>query len=271
MHHDPALGRTFVGTGLIAECRYHGYIDRMISLQEPHLPVPLFGQVIELLMEPAYRHATFNIDVKPQNDPERLFFQLHKIISSYPNFEKDLLPRLVFGFWHPKHLDVAVRFFPSVRRTHIGSSPKVAQELFWDHVEGFSMFYFSLMTPDGQRFCRKCKAANKLLMVYHAETPESWARSIKSGVAVIITDRIESYVAWRAKIKTRKHNEISRIGSAYNPFSTWRSKAAVAKDRWQMDMLKSCEVSTVPLTIVTSFDKAKALSSEQITPLHAQF
>lgn len=64
MFHDPRLERTTDGTGEIAKQPYHNGIDAVRTKKEPHLPIPTFQQVLELLDEPEHSDVIFNIDVK---------------------------------------------------------------------------------------------------------------------------------------------------------------------------------------------------------------
>lgn len=45
-------------------------------------------------MRPENMKVFLNIDVKVDNNPERLFALMHEIVSSYPEYETVLAPRL---------------------------------------------------------------------------------------------------------------------------------------------------------------------------------
>lgn len=42
---------------------------------------------------------SFQVDVKVQNDPERLFRLMRKTIEGYADWEKTLAPRILLGLW----------------------------------------------------------------------------------------------------------------------------------------------------------------------------
>lgn len=86
--------RTTDGTGRIATQNYHGGLDQLRTVQAPHQKIPLLRETLDLLMQPANQHVLLNIDVKVDNDPERLFTIMKSIISSYADFETKLAPRL---------------------------------------------------------------------------------------------------------------------------------------------------------------------------------
>jgi glycerophosphoryl diester phosphodiesterase len=73
MFHDPTLDRTTNGTGTIRSQPWHGTIEHVRTTKEPVQPIPLFEQLIALIMEPENQHVTLNIDCKMQNDPNIMF------------------------------------------------------------------------------------------------------------------------------------------------------------------------------------------------------
>lgn len=112
-------------------------------------------------MRPENAQRFLNIDVKVDNDPERLFQLMHAIISSHPDYETSLAPRLVLGLWHPKYVEPATRLLPYIRLTHIGMSPTLARKYFWDACGSFSMNFACLVSSDGEAFRQECKRAGK--------------------------------------------------------------------------------------------------------------
>ena len=144
-------------------------MEHVRTTKEPKQPVPTFVDALELLMrvrrgysaspfahyisetQPENRHVKFNIDVKVQNDPDRLFSLMHKIISAQPDWETALAPRILLGLWHPRFLLFAKANLPYCRRSYIGNSPYIARKYFWNEVDVFSMLFSSLATMDGQK------------------------------------------------------------------------------------------------------------------------
>lgn len=91
----------------------------------------------------------FDVDVKVFNEPTRLFSLMHTIISSHDGWETLLAPRIVLGLWHPRFLKPAERLLPYCRRSHIGISPRIAKQYFWDSCDSFSMAFGALATIEG--------------------------------------------------------------------------------------------------------------------------
>jgi phosphatidylglycerol phospholipase C len=143
--------------------------------------------------QPENRHVKFDVDVKVQNDPDRLFSLMHKIISAQPDWETALAPRILLGLWHPRFLDHAKARLPYCRRSYIGSSTRIARKYFWEDCDAFSIAFGALAAYDGQRyaFCcddrleiwcdvlflflvrfrEECKNAGKSLMVWTVNEP----------------------------------------------------------------------------------------------------
>lgn len=103
------------------------------------------------VQQPENQHVKFNVDVKPQNDPLRLFSLMSKIITAQPDWETKLAPRIVLGLWHPRFIGPAIENLPGVSRSFLGISLYLARTYFWDHCDFFSMAFGVLTTTDGER------------------------------------------------------------------------------------------------------------------------
>ncbi|KAF9644499.1 PLC-like phosphodiesterase [Thelephora ganbajun] len=208
MFHDPTLERTTDGKGVIREMKWYGEggMEHARTLKEPHQAIPTFAQTIELLMKPENRHVKFNVDVKVQNDPPRLFNLMHKVISSYDDWQTALAPRILLGLWHPRFLSHAEKILPYCRRSHIGVSPALTKKYFWDSCEVFSMSFASLATTAGERFRNSCKAAGKSIMVWTVNEVEHMMEAVRWGVDVILTDKTQTWLELRAALEKDYEN-----------------------------------------------------------------
>ncbi|ORY90748.1 PLC-like phosphodiesterase [Leucosporidium creatinivorum] len=200
MFHDPHLDRTTNGTGRIQTQKYHGVLDKLVTNKSPHQKIPTFRETIALLMRPENMKVFLNIDVKVDNDPERLFALMHEIVSSYPDFKTVLAPRLVLGLWHPKYVEPATRLIPYIRLTHIGMSPALARKYFWDACGAFSMNFSCLVGADGESFRKECKAANKDLYVWTVNKRAEMIEATKWGAKAILTDRTAEFLKLREQM-----------------------------------------------------------------------
>jgi hypothetical protein len=76
---------------------------------------------------------------------------MHQTISSHPNWETVLAPRILLGLWHPSFLEPAKEQLPYCRRSYIGNCPAIARKYFWNDCEVFSIAFAALTSADGQR------------------------------------------------------------------------------------------------------------------------
>ncbi|WFD22369.1 hypothetical protein MEQU1_001039 [Malassezia equina] len=190
MFHDTTLDRTTNSKGLINSRRYYGEdgLEHVRTLKEPVQQIPTFKELCTLLMEPENRHVALNIDIKPNNDPERLFRIMGEVVHQFPNYEKDLAPRLILGLWHPRFIEPAKRYVPTLRRAHIGASPADALKYFWNDCDAFSIRFPSLVGAEGQAFLRKARENNKDVMCWTVNRKDEMVEATRYGVKAILTD-----------------------------------------------------------------------------------
>ncbi|PPQ63159.1 hypothetical protein CVT24_005799, partial [Panaeolus cyanescens] len=219
MFHDPDLSRTTDSKGQIKERSWYGEdgMQHVRTIKEPKQAIPTFAETIALLMQPENQHVKFNVDVKVQNDPERLFALMHDIISAQADWEARLAPRILLGLWHPCFLKAAKAKLPYCRRSHIGISPEIARKYFWDDCEAFSMAFAALTTFDGQRFRAECQSGGKKLMVWTVNEPEQMMEATRWGVNAIITDTTQTWLDLRKALQ----NDYEKIGAQYGRFFLW--------------------------------------------------
>lgn len=223
MFHDPALDRTTDSKGLIRERNWYGK-DGMQDLRtkkEPKQPIPTFAETVALLMKPENQHVKFNVDIKLQNDPDRLFRLMHGIISAQPEWETKLAPRILLGLWHPRFVAYAKARLPYCRRSHIGDSTTLARTYFWNDVEVFSMAFSALAGSDGLNFRRECKAAGKRLMVWTVNEPEHMMECVRWGIDVILTDVTKKWLDLREALKADYDTTLARHGRWFL-WTTWK-------------------------------------------------
>jgi phosphatidylglycerol phospholipase C len=101
--------------------------------------------------QPENHHIKFNVDVKVFNDPVRVFTLMNKIVTSYPEWEAMLAPRIILGLWHPRFVKAAKAHVPYFKRSHIGSAPDIARKYFWNDCDAFSIWFPGLATADGEK------------------------------------------------------------------------------------------------------------------------
>jgi glycerophosphoryl diester phosphodiesterase len=223
MFHDPDLKRTTGSKGLIRQRHWYGKdgIEHLRTIKQPPQGIPTFVQTIALLMKPENQHVKFNVDVKVQNDPDRLFSLMHDVISAQPDWQTKLAPRILLGLWHPRFVAFAKTRLPYCRRSHIGQSISIAREYFWDGVEVFSMSFASLTTSDGLKFRNECKAAGKKIMVWTVNEPEHMMETVRWGIDVILTDVTKKWLELRAALQVDYDSILSQY-SRWFLWTTWK-------------------------------------------------
>jgi hypothetical protein len=103
-------------------------------------------------LQPENQHVKFNVDVKVHNDPDRLFTLMHEIITTQPDWQSNLAPRIVLGLWHPCFIAFAKARLPYCRRSYIGRNLDMARKYFWDDCDAFSIAFGVLTTADGEKY-----------------------------------------------------------------------------------------------------------------------
>ncbi|TKY90037.1 hypothetical protein EX895_000035 [Sporisorium graminicola] len=224
MFHDPTLERTTDGKGLIYERPYFGDdgIEHVRTLKQPAQQIPTFPQVCDLLMRPENKHVKLNLDIKPDNNPDRLFPLMRKVIESYPNFETDLAPRLILGLWHPKFLESALVNVPAMKRIHIGASPRAARKYFWNDCTGFSMYFACLVGADGQQFIAEAQQAGKDIYVWTVNRKDEMIEATRWGVKAVLTDKTALFQDLRKNMKTDFATTRQDEVGMFFRWATWR-------------------------------------------------
>ncbi|WWC94971.1 hypothetical protein V866_001823 [Kwoniella sp. B9012] len=278
MFHDPTLDRTTTGKGLIKNQPWKGVIEHVRTTKEPIQPIPLFEELIALLMEPENRHVTLNIDCKMQNDPEKLFPEMARIISKYPNHSALLSPRLILGLWHPLFIPPSMKYLPNCTRYHIGFSLPIIREYFWDHCSGFSLAFSALMNSTGQAFLSECREKGKEVTVWTVNHELEMKTAIGWGVKAVLTDRVGRFVELKNEIidDPSKLN-ITGLSKLTFPWSSWRyyTLAHPYILRTQLDIMRTMCYQPGPiekpdLSEFSMVNDADQLESELPTTTHDQ-
>ncbi|THH27820.1 hypothetical protein EUX98_g6356 [Antrodiella citrinella] len=223
MFHDPSLDRTTDGKGLIKDQSWYGAdgMEQVRTVKEPKQSIPTFAETVTLLMLPENQHVQFNVDVKVQNDPARLFDLMHKVISSQPDWETKLAPRILVGLWHPTFIPHAKEHLPYCRRSYIGRNVWNARKYFWDSVDVFSVNFDSLTTAAGEQFRKDVKASGKMLMVWTVNEPHCMVEAVRWGVDVILTDVTQTWLDLRQALSV-DYEKITAQHSRIFLWTTWK-------------------------------------------------
>ena len=257
MFHDTTLDRTTNSHGKLAERPYYGAdgIEHVRTLEEPVQQIPTFEQVCQLLMRPENRHVKFNVDIKPNNDPERLFALMSKTVAKFPDFETALAPRLILGLWHPKFIAPAKRHVPSLRRAHIGASPTRAEKFFWNDCDAFSMYFASLVGFEGQHLLQRAREEGKDVMVWTVNRRDEMIQAAAWGVKAILTDRTAQLQELRRELTADfERTRTNGMGPLFD-WANWRYYTPVA---WLYQTYALAEVGRAAGSTFSQFPQAVA-------------
>ncbi|PSR81019.1 hypothetical protein PHLCEN_2v6550 [Hermanssonia centrifuga] len=221
MFHDPSLNRTTNGKGLIRDQNWYGEegMEHLHTVKEPKQSIPTFAETVTLLMKPENQHVKFNVDVKVQNNPDRLFSLMNTIVSAQPDWQTNLAPRLLIGLWHPSFIPYCRKHLPYCRRSYIGGDLEVARKYFWDNVDAFSIWFAALTTADGEKFRKECKAAGKQLMVWTVNDPQCMVEAVRWDVDAILTDVTKTWLDLRSALSV----DYDKIASQHGRLFLWTS------------------------------------------------
>ncbi|KAL7415559.1 PLC-like phosphodiesterase [Mrakia frigida] len=187
LFHDQRLDRTSTGTGLIGQQNWTGGMEHVRTKQAPIQPIPLFEEMLDLMMKEGNEHVKFNIDIKVTSEPNKIFPVMAEIIDRYPSALKS---RLILGLWHPSFILPSLVHLPSpILRYHIGASISFARTHFWNYCDGFSMLFDCLVDRRGQKFREDCFAAGKALGVWTVNDPKEMVMAAEWGITAILTDK----------------------------------------------------------------------------------
>ncbi|KAF5363682.1 hypothetical protein D9756_000159 [Leucocoprinus leucothites] len=248
MFHDPDLARTTNSTGYIKERNWFGEdgMRHVRTTKEPIQPIPLFTETVGFLMRPENHHVRFNIDVKVQNDPEKLFKLLSGVVTSQPSWETVLAPRILLGLWHPKFIEPAKRLLPFCQRSFIGFSIYVARKYFWNHCDAFSVSFMTLASWEGQKFREDCLKAGKYLLVWTVNDPAYMMEAVRWGVGGIITDVTNTWL----DLRTGLQKDYDNVGAQYGRLFLWTTPRLY----WPFRFLKTTLIYKAHESIAGPFD-----------------
>lgn len=162
------------------------------------------------------------IDIKPDNNPDRLFRLMKRTVEKYDGYAQDLSPRLILGLWHPVFLASALEHVPTLRRIHIGGSPTTARTYFWDHCDGFSMWFPSLVGQEGQMFIQQARKEGKDVFVWTVNRSDEMIEATRWGVKAILTDKTALFQDVRKEMLDDYSTTRSEQVGFFFRWATWR-------------------------------------------------
>lgn len=126
---------------------------------------------------------------------------MHEVLSTYPNWETTIAPRLILGLWHPKFVAPALSILPQVQLCFIGIDLSLAQcTTFWNACNAFSITFPVLASSEGEKFRERCNKEGKSIYTWTCNQQEQWALAANWNVKVVMTDTPIPYLAERKAV-----------------------------------------------------------------------
>lgn len=215
LFHDPELSRTTNGQGKIGDQPWYGVLEHVRTVKQPIQPIPMFKEVLDLLMTPGNMHVKLNMDCKVENEPERLFSLMKDIIESYPNWQTLLAPRIILGIWHPTFIAPAARILPFLPRYAISMSIPEARTYFFTHCQGLSIHFPALASADGQLLLQQCKEVGKRVCTWTVNDIEEMRECARWGVQSIISDKPALWQGLKKEILADRQKALRPTWASY--------------------------------------------------------
>ncbi|KAI9320055.1 PLC-like phosphodiesterase [Dichotomocladium elegans] len=196
MMHDISLDRTTTGTGKVPEVNWHGYIDGLRTKSEPPQPIPLFKDVVQLMLRPdvVERNIYMVVDIKFDNSID-IMKAVHDLLHTEFAEHLDTLSRqLVIGIWHTDFLESAKKLFPGFTLCFIGLSLEAARKYFVDTVDVVSMPFAALADKDGREFIADIHKRGKRVATWTINDVEQMHVCVALGVDMVIGDHVDVMV-----------------------------------------------------------------------------
>ncbi|KAL2196385.1 PLC-like phosphodiesterase [Corynascus similis CBS 632.67] len=206
LSHDPTLKRCFGVDARIADCDW-SYLSTLQTVQEPRQGMPRLVDLLEWLVRrevelesesdrAAAAAVWLLLDIKTNDDPERLLPAVARTIASVPlpgGDVKGWKKRIVVGAWNENYIRHARLHLPGHPLAYIGFSLLYARRFLSDDfadVRYFNLAQLTLVGPLGARFRHAIRERGRCLLVWTVNEPRWMAWSARKGVDGVITDEV---------------------------------------------------------------------------------
>ena len=102
--------------------------------------------------QPEHQHVTLLVNLKATPRVSELFEHLRAALAAHggPNWEDQLAPRIVLGFWSPLDIRYAKATLPRCPRAYVGWGTMIGEMSFWDECTTFAIDY-PVLVYEGSR------------------------------------------------------------------------------------------------------------------------
>ncbi|KAL2190902.1 PLC-like phosphodiesterase, partial [Thermothelomyces heterothallicus CBS 203.75] len=199
---DPTLKRCFGVDARIADCDW-SYLSTLRTLQHPREGMPRLADLLEWLATaaasselPAAASVWLLLDIKTDDDPERLLPAVARTIASAPpppgGDMKGWKKRIVIGAWNEHYIRHARLHLPGHPLAYIGFSLLYARRFLSDEYSDvhFNLAQPTLVGPLGAAFRGAVRARGRRLFVWTVNEPRWMAWAVSKGVDGVVTDEV---------------------------------------------------------------------------------
>lgn len=195
LSHDGNLKRCFGRDEKIIDKNWDEIKD-LRTIQEPHERLPRLSDLLEFLAEEGREDIWVFLDIKLDNDAEKIMRLIASTLSSTPSQPSaPWIRRVVLGLWAAKYLPPAQEHLPGFPMMHIAFSTTYARQFFKVDNIGFNMMFYALLMPGGKKFlhdAQKVYRRKVLAWTINGEDNMKWC--IRRGLDGVVTDEVEKYL-----------------------------------------------------------------------------
>ena len=151
--------------------------------------MPRLFDLLKYLSTPGLEHIWVLLDIKINNDPEKVMKLIASTISEVAPNSRTWNQRLVLGCWALKYLPLCARYLPAFPISHIGFSIPYARQFLTVPNVSFNMLQYSLIMPYfGARFLRDAKSKGIPIFDWTVNQDNIMKWSISKKLDGVLTD-----------------------------------------------------------------------------------
>nr|OQO18025.1 hypothetical protein B0A51_14108 [Rachicladosporium sp. CCFEE 5018] len=188
LSHDATLKRCFGRAEKIVDVEWKE-IEGLRTIAKPHEGMPRLGDLLEYLAEPELEDTWLLLDIKLDNDAEKVMKLIASTLAEHPASESNpWTSRVMLGIWAAKFLPLALKYLPDFPVMHIGFSVAYARHFFTVPNVGFNMLLPILIAPGGKKFIADAKADQRQVLAWTVNERDKMEWCIRRGLDGVITD-----------------------------------------------------------------------------------
>ena len=150
--------------------------------------MPRLDELLQYLAQPGLERIWVLLDIKLDNDAEKVMRLIAKTIESVPPSSRPWNDRIVLGIWAATFLPLCKKYSPGFPVSNIAFDPCYARQFLQVPGVSFNMLQRALMNPIGHRFIRDVKAAQRPLFLWTVNEVNLMKWSIQKEADGVITD-----------------------------------------------------------------------------------